>query len=69
MRYTVRQTLVPHNIAISTKLQGAQCAPELALRNMEFCSPENLRPLLVESSVIVIFNIIFLMRYAVIVNY
>ena len=29
----------------------------------------NLRPLLVESSVIVIFYVIFLMRYAVIINY
>ena len=28
-----------------------------------------LRPLLVESSVIVIFYVIFLMRYAVIINY
>ena len=29
----------------------------------------NFRPLLVESSVIVIFYVIFLMRYAVIINY
>ena len=29
----------------------------------------NFRPLLVESSVIAIFNVIFLIRYAVIINY
>ena len=38
----VRQTLVPRNVTISTKLRGAQRAPEHALRSMEFRSPENL---------------------------
>ena len=42
MRYTVRQTLVPRNVTMSTKLRGAQRAPELPLRSTKFRSPENL---------------------------
>ena len=38
----MRQTLVPRNVTRSTKLRGAQRAPELALRSTELCSPENL---------------------------
>ena len=38
----MRQILVPRNVTRSTKLQGAQCAPDLALKSTEFCSPENL---------------------------
>ena len=42
VRYTVRQTLVPRNVTRSTKLRGAERAPELVLRSTEFRSPENL---------------------------
>ena len=42
MRYTVKQTLVPRNVTMGTKLRGAQSTPELALRSTEFRSPENL---------------------------
>ena len=38
----MRQTLLPRNVTRSTKLQGAQCAPELSFRSTEFRSPENL---------------------------
>ena len=38
----MRQTLLPHNATRSTKLRGAQHAPELALRSTEFSAPENL---------------------------
>ena len=41
-RHSVRQTLVPHKVTRSTKLWGAQRAPEFALRSTEFRSPENL---------------------------
>ena len=38
----MRQTRVPPNITRSTKLQGAQCSPELAFRSTDFCVPEYL---------------------------
>ena len=41
-RYTVKQTLASHNVTRSTKLRGAQRAPELAFRSTEFHSTENL---------------------------
>ena len=42
MTYTVRQTLIPHNVTRSANISGAHRAPELALSSMEFRSPENL---------------------------
>ena len=42
IRYIINSTLVPCKVTRSTKLQGAQRAPELALRSIEFCSPVNL---------------------------
>ena len=38
----MRQTHVPHEVTRCTKLQGAQCSPEIALRSMDFHAPENL---------------------------
>ena len=38
----MRQTRVPPNVTRSTKLQGIQYSPELALRTMDFHVPENL---------------------------
>ena len=42
VRCMMRQTQVPPNITRSTKLQGAQHSPELAVRSTDFCVPENL---------------------------
>ena len=41
-RYKMRLTCVPPNVTRSTKLRGAQCSPELAFKNKDFCIPENL---------------------------
>ena len=38
----VRQTHVSLNVTKSTKLQGAQCSPELAFRSTDFQVAENL---------------------------
>ena len=42
MRYTVRQTHVPHKVTRCTELQGTQRSPELTLKSMDFRAPENL---------------------------
>ena len=41
-RYAMRQGCVPRKFTSCTKLPGAQRFPELALRSMDFCAPENL---------------------------
>ena len=41
-RYTMRQTHVLRKVTWCTKLWSAQHSPELALRRMDFCAPENL---------------------------
>ena len=38
----MRWTHVPLNVTRSTKLEGAQCSPEIAFRSMDFCVPENI---------------------------
>ena len=48
----VRQTFVPHNATRSTKLRGAQHAPELGLRSTEFHAPEKLIFLALEFDVV-----------------
>ena len=48
----VRQTFVLHNATRSTKLRGAQHAPELALRSTEFRAPESLIFLALEFDVV-----------------
>ena len=39
---TMRWTHVPLNVTRSTKLEGAQCSPEIAFRSMDFRVPENI---------------------------
>ena len=34
----MRRTHIPQKV---TKLRGAQCSPELAMRSTDFCAPEN----------------------------
>ena len=41
-RYTMRQARVLSKVTRSTKLQGAQCSPELGLKSTNFRAPENL---------------------------